>query len=140
MRAISFPFVLLVAACQPAPAGQVTTPQKPFDGIQVAETIRLLGTEPFWGGTLADGTLRYTHPENEAGELIPVKRFAGNNGLGFSGSRNGQPLDLMITKGVCSDGMSDRSFPYTATLRLGSEQRNGCAWTDREPYTDPAAG
>lgn len=127
-----------VASCQPASDGQPSQSQAVFDAIAPEETIRLVGTEPFWGGTIASGSLLYTSPETQAGERIAVKRFAGNSGLGFSGTRGGRPLDLTITRGTCSDGMSDRAFPYTATLRLGSEQRSGCAWTDREPFTGPA--
>lgn len=110
-----------------------------FDAIAAEETIRLTGTEPFWGGTLVDGTLTYTTPENQAGDSIAVRRFAGNNGLGFSGVLDGAALDLTITPGACSDGMSDRSYPFTATLRVGEEQRSGCAWTDRQPFSGPAA-
>ena len=97
-----------------------------------------MGTEPFWSGTIKDGILIYSTPYNQAGEKIAVKRFAGNGGLSFSGNRGGLPLDLTITAGTCSDGMSDHTYPYTATLRLGDEQRNGCAWTDRERYVELA--
>lgn len=127
----------LAAGCQPVPEGQATAPQKAFEAIGMDETIRLVGTEPFWGGTVTRGSFLYTSIENQAGEAIAVKRFAGNSGLGFSGTRGGKPLDLTITRGTCSDGMSERNYPYTATLRFGTEQRSGCAWTDREPFTGP---
>lgn len=128
----------LAAGCQPTATGQSGASQAAFDAIAPDETIRLVGTEPFWGGTVAGGNLRYTSPENQAGEVISVRRFAGNSGLGFSGTRGGRPIDLTITRGTCSDGMSDRSYPYTATLRLDTEQRSGCAWTDQQPATGPA--
>lgn len=118
--------------------GQPGAPQQAFEGISEGETIRLIGTEPFWGGTVAGGNFLYSTTENQAGETIAVKRFAGNSGLGFSGSRGGVPVDLTITSGSCSDGMSDRTYPYTATLRLGAEQRIGCAWTNRQPFEGPA--
>ena len=101
------------------------------------EAISLVGTEPFWGGTIRDGQLVYTTPENQAGETIAVRRFSGNNGLSFSGLRNGEPLDLTVTPGACSDGMSDRNYPLTVTLRIGSDQREGCAWTARQRFTGP---
>lgn len=156
---------LLLAACQPAreegaadgstapeaaaPAAEASEPAatkdvgtgaaQAFAAIGPEETIRLIGTEPFWGGTVRGGELVYTTPENQAGETIAVRRFAGNNGLGFSGQRGGAALDLTVTPGACSDGMSDRSYPFTATLRIGEEQRSGCAWTERQPFTGPAA-
>jgi len=42
-----------------------------------------------------------------------------------------------VTPGACSDGMSDRSYPYTVTLQVRGEQRQGCAWTARTSYTGP---
>lgn len=128
----------LTAGCQPVAEGQAGASQEVFAGIAVDETIRLTGTEPFWGGTVERERFLYTTPENQAGEAIAVKRFAGNSGLAFTGTRSGRPIDLMVTRGGCSDGMSDRSYPYTATLRVDSEQRSGCAWTDGQPFTGPA--
>ncbi|HEU4820448.1 MAG TPA: hypothetical protein VFS87_04750 [Qipengyuania sp.] len=129
----------LVAGCQRVAGGQSSgASQQAFDAIAEDETIRLVGTEPFWGGTVEAGRLVYMTPENQIGETIAVKRFAGNSGLGLSGTRGGKPLDVTITRGACSDGMSDRTYPYTATLRLDAEQRNGCAWTDRQPFSGPA--
>lgn len=131
-----------LAACQPGggseTAGGIATDAKTFDGIRADETISLVGTEPFWGGTISSGELNYTTLENQTGQKIAVRRFAGNNGLGFSGSLDGEALDLAITPGDCSDGMSDRRFPFVATLRIGDEQRDGCAYTDRQPFTGPA--
>lgn len=128
----------LGAGCQPVTEGQADTSQEAFAAISADETIHLTGTEPFWGGTVQRERFLYRTPENQAGEPIAVKRFAGNSGLAFSGVRGGRPVDLMITRGICSDGMSDRTYPYTATLRIDSEQRSGCAWTDRQPFAGPA--
>ena len=79
----------------------------------------------------------YATPDNPDGSEFPVERFAGNNGLGISGDMDGQSFDLTITPGECSDGMSDRTYPYTATLLIGAEQRQGCAWTNSQPFSGP---
>lgn len=148
---------LAAGACQPAAdrapdtAGQsaaapvasgdsdaVSTDGATFAAIGAEETISFVGTEPFWGGEVAAGKLTYSTPENQAGETISVRRFAGNNGLGFSGALGGAAFDMAVTPGACSDGMSDRSYPFTVTLTIGAEQRRGCAWTRRQPFTgDP---
>ena len=106
-----------------------------FAAIAPDERVRFNGTEPFWGGEVSGTRLRYSTPENIDGVPITVERFAGNNGLSFAGQLDGAAFDLMITQGSCSDGMSDRTYPFHATLRLGGgEIRNGCAWTDAQPF------
>ena len=105
-----------------------------FDAIAEDDTIHFLGTEPFWGGEIAQGQAVYNTPENIEGTQFPVDRFAGLNGLGFSGVMGGTAFDLTITPAECSDGMSDRVYPYAATLVIGGQQRDGCAYTDTQPF------
>ena len=45
---------------------------------------------------------------------------------------------MTVTPLSCSDGMSDRTYPFTVTLEIGEETRNGCGWTDRQPFEGPA--
>lgn len=108
-----------------------------FAGIGEDETIHFTGTEPFWGGEVASGQLRYTTPDDPQGAAIAVNRFAGNNGLGFSGELDGQRFHMAVTPGKCSDGMSDRLYPYVVTLDVHGEQREGCAWTDKQKFEGP---
>ncbi len=129
---------LLPVACAPGDDG-IDPQGEIFSAIAPDEVITLTGTEPFWGITVKDGQATYTNPENPAGQAFPVTRFAGNNGLGFSGAWDDTPVTITITPGQCSDGMSDRSFPYVATIALGEETLRGCGYTDRQPFTGPAA-
>ncbi|MGB7408118.1 MAG: hypothetical protein WA908_06390 [Pontixanthobacter sp.] len=127
--------LLSLAACSASDPARITEEDsRPYAAIAPDETIRFTGTEPFWGGEVAGETLRYTTPENMEGTTIDVRRFAGMNGLGFSGTLDAAPFDLAITPGQCSDQMSDRSYPYIATLRIGDETRNGCAYTEAQPF------
>ncbi len=107
--------------------------QRPYDGIGAAETVRFTGTEPFWGGEVRGRTLRWSTPEKPQGETVTVSRFAGRGGLSYSGAIDGTPFTMAITPGACSDGMSDRRYPFVVTLQLGEQARSGCAWTDRQP-------
>lgn len=131
-------------ACHPAgdraamPGDSADT--SPFSAIQPDDRLHFTGTEPFWGGEVAGGTLTYRTVDYPEGQSISVSRFAGRGGLSFSGRLDTAPLDLTITDGACSDGMSDRRYPFTATLRIGSDVRNGCAWSDAHPATDERAG
>lgn len=128
---------LLLAACQPG--GTIAVPGDSKDhaayaGIGADETIRLTGTEPFWGGTVKGEQFVYTTPETPDGTTLTVKRFTGRGGLALSGDLGGKRFDLTITEGMCSDGMSDRTYPFGATLMLDGETRQGCAWTDNKRY------
>lgn len=125
----------LLAACQSPSEDGNDGPTPAFDRISEGETVSYGGTEPFWGGSISDGTAIYTTPDNIDGTSFPVTRFAGLNGVSFSGTMEDKPFDLTVTPGDCSDGMSDRTYPYVATLMLGEEKLEGCAWTDSEPYS-----
>jgi uncharacterized membrane protein len=141
---------LLLAACQPDNADGGTAPgeaadaaipdpdsSEPYDGIAASETLRFTGTEPFWGGEVAGDSLTYTTPEDPDGTTIAVERFAGRGGLSFSGQYEGAAFEMAVAPGECSDGMSDRTYPFTVTLQIGGEQRNGCGWTERQRFTGP---
>lgn len=144
MKQLSRSLVLAVglslAACEGGTGGSVpgignTDDSRPYDGIGEAEVLHFTGTEPFWGGEVVEGTLRYSTPENIDGVRIPVERFAGRNGLSFSGTLDGANFIMAVTPGECSDNMSDRTYPFTVTLEIGSDQRYGCAWTDTQRFT-----
>ncbi|EAQ27947.1 hypothetical protein NAP1_10148 [Erythrobacter sp. NAP1] len=129
---------LALAACSDVP-GEITRDTEPFAGIAPEETLTALGNEPFWnvkvepageGGFIAT----YSTPENIEGREFAVSRFAGNNGIGMSGELDGAPASLALTPGECSDTMSDRIYPYTATFALGDETYFGCAYTSAQPY------
>lgn len=122
--------------------GNLTQESKPGDAFSLigqSEVLRFTGTEPFWGGTVSGKTLIYTTPENPDGTTLPVERFSGNNGLSFNGAMGDQSFDMAITHAACSDGMSDRTYPFTVTLRLAGEVRQGCGWTDTKPFEGPKA-
>lgn len=130
-------FLLLAGCSQGADPAPGDVPQ--FDGIGENETITALGNEPFWSAKVAGSTMTYSTPENIEGTIIEVSRFAGNGGLGFSGTLDGVPLLMAVTPGECSDNMSDRTYPYTVTLTIGETQLNGCAYTDQQPFTGEGA-
>lgn len=126
---------MLLGACQAAGPQRAET----FSAISPEERISLIGTEPFWGGTITGSDALWSTPENQAGTRFAVERFAGNSGVSFTGQLGTERFDLMVTAGRCSDGMSDRTYPYIGTVRIGGRQLEGCAWTDRQPFDGPAA-
>lgn len=132
---------LLLCACQSGGEANVpgdSSDTNPFDAISAEETLRFAGTEPFWGGSVKGDLLTYSTPGDPDGAAIEVERFGGRGGLSFSGILGTRNFDLMVTPGDCSDGMSDRTYPFTVTLRLGEETRYGCGWSDKQPFAAPA--
>lgn len=157
---ISFAALLALAGCDRSPplgmpqrpggvstgagTGATAAPEmradsQPYSGIGAGETVRVTGTEPFWSGQVAGTILTYSTPDDPAGDSMTVKRFAGRAGVSWSGIFKDQPFTLAVTEGKCSDGMSDRTYPFTATLRVQGEQRQGCAWSDRRGIVPPTA-
>ena len=156
MRSFAVPLsgacILLLAACQPEPAARSVaagaaaadsavpgdaSETAPYSEIAADEVLRFTGTEPFWGGEVSGTTLTYSTPENQDGTEIEVERFAGRGGIAFSGTLEGAAFEMMVTPLACSDGMSDRTYPFTVTLGIGEDKRNGCAWSERHPFDGP---
>ena len=131
--------LMLVAACTPAPTETIDPEGKAFTAVAPEEVVNLTGTEPFWNVAITGQTARYSNPEHPEGFDFAVTRFAGNGGLSFSGTLFAERFTAALTPGQCSDGMSDRAYPYVATIALGEETLRGCGYTDRQPFTGPAA-
>lgn len=129
---------LTAAACTPN-GDAIDAEGETFSAIAPDEVVTLTGTEPFWGIEIANGQASYADPQHPEPRSFAVARFAGNNGIGFSGDWDGVAVTMTLTPGECSDGMSDRVFPYVATIALGEETLRGCGYTDRQPFTGDAA-
>ena len=130
---------LLLAGCT-ASNDAIDPGGKTFDAVAPEEVVTLTGTEPFWNLRIAGTAATWTTPENQPdGTRFAVTRFAGNNGLGFSGTLDGKALTATLTPGDCNDGMSDRRFPFVATIALGGETLQGCGYTDRQKFTGDKA-
>lgn len=90
------------------------------------------GTEPFWGVTVSRRGIVYTTPDAKP-RTFPFVAPIAAQGRPIDLVRvyrlQGQPNQMLIIKKVtaCSDGMSDRQYPYSATLILGNTVQEGCA-------------
>lgn len=126
---------LALAACAPAQQDGIDPKGQAFDAVGPEEVVTLAGTEPFWNITITGDRARYSNPDHPEGYDFAVTRFAGNGGLGFSGTLFDGPVTLTLTPGTCSDGMSDRRFPFVATVALGEQTLRGCGYTQSQPFT-----
>lgn len=117
----------LTDASPKVPAG--VSPCLSQDGRTIsANRLRAVGTEPFWGARVEGRCVTYSHPQDQSGMRVWTK-FSGTSTNGtWTGSLNGARF-LMHTRprAGCSDGMSDHRYPIKVSLRVGGEQRSGCA-------------
>lgn len=122
---------LLLAACQPqAPGGDPAAAPADAPPTAAADApgefdrdLNLVGTEPFWAVHVRGAEMklmRPDHPDLTIARPEPVVE-AGKavwKGAGFTIS--------LQAAGPCSDGMSDRVYPYTADIDVGGEAMKGC--------------
>ena len=133
--------VSLIAACHQGHGSGADVPgdagsTAPFAAIAPTDVVRFTGTEPFWGGDVTGDLLTWTTPERIDGVKARVTRFAGRGGMGFTGTLDGRAFTMTVTQAQCSDGMSDRAYPFTVSVQLGQDALlTGCGWTSAKPFS-----
>lgn len=98
---------------------------KPFvGGVDLSQPVNLIGTEPFWSVKIEGATMSYSSPEEPGKPYVigSTKIVDGNKAELTSAG-----LNVTLTAGTCSDGMSDRVYPLTAVATLDGKTLNGCA-------------
>ena len=90
----------------------------PVDGPMgfAARNLTCYGTEPFWSVRITDTAITLTTPEAKG--VYPVTRayqnpdhlLLGSNTAFFDWTVGDVPVRSHILPGICSDGMSDRTF------------------------------
>ena len=123
---------LSLAACSPADApdqpGPSPEPAPVLGGIDLSKPVRALGTEPFWSVELTGTEMIYTTPmppEQRAPQPNPVVQ--GTTATWEAKTADGTALTVTLVATECSDGMSDRTYPLTAMVKIGDLALTGCA-------------
>ena len=137
MRALLLAALAGLTACTPPPSGPSDAAPPPI-GATFALPMRLVGTEPFWGATITVDAITLSGADR------PHLRFpAGGREVTGAGVRwrtqtsSGDPVEVTLLRETCSDGMSDRVYPFHATVVLGRETLGGCAMTETEFMRPP---
>lgn len=91
--------------------------------------FRGIGSEPGWLVEVGTGETPALHAELDYGErkidvaqaqpLASAKGYIGTTGDGIE-------VELRLQRGDCSDGMSDETYPVSATLNVGDKAYAGC--------------
>lgn len=96
------------------------------------ESFNVVGTEPFWNIKINRNGIIYSTPEVRERKYpytAPLKAQGRPSDLVRVYQLRGQPNGTLVLRKVnsCSDGMSDKVYPYSATLILGNQVFDGCA-------------
>lgn len=99
-----------------------------------SEEFRGVGTEPFWGISISKRGIVYSTPDAKPRSfpyVAPVSAQGRPADLVRVYRLQGKPNtnQVLVIKKVaaCSDSMSDKQYPYSATLILDNTVREGCA-------------
>ena len=99
------------------PAACRTMPPAP-----IVDDYRAIGTEPFWDLTFGTELVFTDRGNGVAVTERPPVRFVPARGAVYRGRR----IEVTITAGPCSDGMSDRVYPETVRLMVDGQPYRGC--------------
>lgn len=109
-KVLALPLVLAVAGCMTAPP----PPPAPY---------RALGTEPFWNVLIDQHHVTFIEPDQAQPLRDPRPRpIVSSAGETYRTPR----MTVVITRGTCSDGMSDRVYPDTVRVTVEGRQLSGC--------------
>ena len=125
--------VLVLAGCSPAeeqvqPESPPEQPAPVLGGVDLARPVRALGTEPFWSVELTGTEIVYTAAE-PSGQRAPQPNpvVQGTTATYEAETADGTDLRVTLIATECSDGMSDRTYPLTAMVKIGDLDLTGCA-------------
>lgn len=124
---------LVLAGCSqgtdaPAAPAEPAGPPPVLSGIDLTKPLRLVGTEPFWGIELNGTELVYSGPDRpEQRAPQPRPTLQGTVATYEAKTSTGTEIAVTLTATECSDGMSDRTYPLTALVKVGEETLMGCA-------------
>ena len=112
-------------AAVPRPKGEIE-PQRP--PRELTMKFKALGTEPFWNVEIrGGGRLVHSTPENVGGTQALYSLTVGKGPLQYDWKLGKQSYRLVLERGTCSDGMSDRVYDWKATLTIDGKAERGCA-------------
>jgi len=111
----------LTAAC--APQQDMTTISRGFP-----DKLKALGTEPFWSLAIDGGAIAYSTVDQPKPVVGRAVRSEEGSALNLAGTLAGRTATVRVVPATCSDGMSDRVYPYAVTVELGTETLRGCAF------------
>jgi len=142
-RSLSIMLTVLNAGCgaegsrQSADSSSSAAPPDSMTVAIVAEPLRALGTEPFWALDVDSNGLRFITPDDTSGiRFGPIAPTVVADTVVWSGQSDRMAIDVRVWTEKCSDGMSDREYPYASQVTIAGTTYRGCA-TRRKSIASP---
>lgn len=100
----------------------------PDTALIAALPLRALGTEPFWALDIDTAGLRFITPDDTAGLRFPYSKSTIVSDTSIWTAGNVQSaITVRVWREKCSDGMSDREYPFAARILKDTITYRGCA-------------
>jgi uncharacterized membrane protein len=112
------------AAPQPEPARPAVEIKPATAPVVLPMPLRLVGTEPFWGGVVGPEEIQISGVDRET--LAWGVRDPQRSGNTLRWKLEGG-VTILVVRESCSDGMSDRTYPFRAEVTVKGEVLKGCA-------------
>lgn len=101
------------------------------DPNEIPRPMSCFGTEPFWSFNMTPRGDEILTPDTPRKDIEPTDLIIADNGYFIEFD---QTHRLLISRGMCSDGMSDREFGWRSTAifvgAYGSTVAHGCCTLD----------
>ena len=131
---------LLLAACEQSHDGQEGA-GPPADAPAPAPApvatypadLNLNGTEPFWAVKIRGTGIALTRPDAPERDFANAAKAEANGEATWTANDAGGSIVVKLSAGSCSDGMSDKTYPYSAVVTLGAETLKGCGELPPDP-------
>lgn len=125
--AASLAVLTLTACSEPSGVSSAAPAPAMLSGVDLTRPVQALGTEPFWSVEITPASLTYTSPDGAPlTGANPGPELLGTTAI-YKTTAGDRPLEVTLIATECSDGMSDRTYPLTAMIKLGETTLNGCA-------------
>lgn len=124
--------MLTLAACATLPAADTGA------GLPVGadKSYFAMGTEPGWTAEITPTQINYAGNYGETQIRVPVSKATQRpGGVQYSGSANGQTIEVDILYAQCNDGMSDRRYQHSVSLTANGTTYKGCGGAILPPVT-----
>src|SRR5689334_22316150 len=114
--------LLMLAGCTPDP--------RPLD-----QDLIMVGMEPFWAATVSNKTktMKFSHigdRDLEAGYPVETKT---KDAVVLTSKAPDGDIVMTLHKKTCMDGMSNRKYPWTASVTFKGQTMRGCGGPKEAP-------